>query len=279
MQLWKDLLSDISSVIHENQWIRRGLLAIVGFIVLAALVGALASANSRGQRQEPAPGTTESASLTSEQRRLVNGYDEKAKATISLLESSEWYDPAGNELRFTDDTFEVGSGSQETFAISAMRASEPRTETFTDNETTTSVTTETTMTLLLADGSSEIATLDESKVDDKVSWTLACDAFGTRQFVAYPASSEMTVDAGGLEDRLQAAMGGSTDRLTAELRAWADDNCAVASRATWDGKASYDYKNDTVELTLVLDDPSQTRVSVIFNGKSDVIHVEKGDGQ
>ena len=276
MQLWRELLADVREALRQNPWLVRG---AAGIAALLVLMGVLASAASSmtARRQVDGPATEATTTeMSDQQRRISDSYDDSERGVVDTLTSYEWYDADGHALRFTGDSYSIDDGEPHSYAVSAVKAGKPVSETYADNEAVTSTTTETTATLLLDDGSTSIATITVVAKEGGATRTLECDALGPQPFSAHEASSSMSIDAGGHEEQLSAALGGSLDAVTAKLRSWADNDCPTATTAAWDGRETVDHVSGTDELTFRLDDPKSTEVTVRYHTETGGIEILGG---
>lgn len=262
MDNWKALLSDVSEALRSNRRVRLfliiGVAALCGWAVLSQAMG---GAPSRGQVESSAAATTQ-ALATDAQQAAIEGYGDGESGLVATLGASSWVSQDGqSRLEFDGDEYAKGTDEPRAFAVTSVRMGTPATETFTDNETVTSTTTETTFSVLLDDGSTAIETLTEVSMDGKVTRNLAGDAFGG-SWAAEATSSDLVIEQ---NDHLSQLIDGHDDELREALWNWAQANAPSASRAMWLGTARVDDNSGRVVLDMSLNDVLSTRVAATYS--------------
>ena len=293
MQIFKSLLEDLSVVLKKNKWIvwcALGIIvALVAFFMIMGGVSSLARSRSNGRASATTQETGQAADtsalsggfavdpgvkLTDAQQAAIDSYTSEERSIIEELVSLPWFTPSNEKVTIGDTSFTFAGAAPKSYAITAVKVGEKRTESAADNVTVTNTVQDTNFSIIDGDGKTSLCTFTGRTGPAGTTRTLDGTPFvNGSTLTAYQSASELDLE---LPDELSSAIGGDKDGLLAAVRKWATDNAPAASLARWDQRLTNDYQSKTVSFTLTLNDTSTTKVKVTYRTDLKTFAISEG---
>lgn len=229
------------------------------------------------QEAQPAPSDPSPTGLTQRQQALAGSYGELEEELAALLAANSWADPSGTaviafgEGSWTEARDAAGEIGRR-FAVSKVR----RASATSDAGTTDRIV----AVLDMGEGDEILEATRLTAASGAVQpWKISCDAFSyASEYVqASPAAGAFSlVDATGGALRQVLETEAAYETMESIVSSIAASSYPTASRAVWDGAASYDYAAGTCTLRLVLDNASSTSLGVMHVLGTDAVEIDKG---
>lgn len=210
----------------------------------------------------------EEAELTSSQKKLIDGYDDKTKKLIDTLSASVFSANKGrNTLRFHDTHYvETVNGKEQShpYAISTVEFGNNGSDSEIDRI------------VFETDTGTHIATFTRVISADNESageCTIASTSMFTLTDIPYERTdAAREINVAGLNSEITELLG-DTDKMKKELSDWCSIHFPVATTATWIGTCTIDYNEDTISTAFTIGDGkddspnggSSASVSVTYN--------------
>ena len=258
---------------------RTIVLALAAFaLVVAAACSVRAALDSAASQQDGGQGASQpqqaeaaeqaeaaDSALNERQRALRAAYGSAERSVEDVLRGSAWTAADGSTLDFGEYELAQASGSasrSDGWAISSVTL-----PTASDGAGGA-----TTMALDVGD-STLVATLAGS---ESVGWTLRCKGLAyASEFAssARAATCEVVAEGDGAEE-VRAAVG-DWDALCEAVSEWARTHAPTATKATWGGAATIDWRDGEVTTTFTLDDGKATTVAATWDSRAGSASVAK----
>lgn len=293
MDIFKSLIEDIIEVTKKNRWIVFTALgvgiALVLFFMIMSGVGELAKRHNEASQSVTTEAVTEdadgieattysvdeSSNPTDEQRKAIDAYGADERSLLDVLSSMTWVGPSGKPVKFSGTTYTFDGSDKSPFAITAVSKGDPVAATFTDNETVSYTDQTTMMSVLDQDGKTTICTLTKRIDDSGASWTLVGSPFADGEtLTAKAAAASFSMD---ISPDLANLIGNDTNGVNKAIKAWSTDNAPSATSGTWDGSVKIDWRENVTSFDVMLNDASNTKVTVWYNMTSKGFAVEKAE--
>lgn len=288
MQDWKSLLEDLRGLLKGNLWI---VWVVVGCVALAIalLTGLSALGSSRPKDPSGSAATTtaaesddtsdidtsddQAAKPSDEQQRAIDAYTSEERDVIATMKSTPWFTPQNKKVTFGDTSYTLDGTAPRPYAITAVKVGQESSQTVRDNVEITVKTQETTFSVIDETGRTTICTLTTMTDQNGTTRSITGSAFADGATIAaYAAASKIDFQ---LPGELAGALKNNKDGLNAELRKWASANAPAASKATWDNRATYDYRTNEIIFDLTLNDTVSTKLKVTYSVDKNSFKVEK----